>query len=366
MTRPIGLLMIATLSVVSCAGCAQLGLDKDGGDRTFRAPRVAQNTNGGFSTSTEGQLVDVPTSKKVSPQAEPRKISSNLILPPPPTDQKKLPAPPPEVKPPPQALATHLPTHLPSPNQFEDPGPSLLPIPPPGPIVPLSYDVETIGQPLKPMVEALKCFVDDRDKEALEHLKKYDAATQELLLRWLPPLALLARKKLPDMGPTEIGAIDEQVRGGLALVRQRMDLTIEKAVFCEWVKSFGNYQPVQEGHLFLASAPNRPGERAQLYVEVKNFANDKRDSFYETRFASAVEIHDSKGDRIWFYRFEDREKPIRTRTPLNDCFNHYSFFVPHLPPGTYSLTIQITDETVPERRRETRKSLEFRVGSGVR
>ena len=36
-----------------------------------------------------------------------------------------------------------------------------------------------------------------------------------------------------------------------------------------------------------------------------------RDGAYETRLASSVEIHNAKGEKIWYYSFNDRQQPVR-------------------------------------------------------
>ena len=64
---------------------------------------------------------------------------------------------------------------------------------------------------------------------------------------------------------------------------------------------------------------------------------------------------------LWYYRFDDQKQPVKSRTQLHDFFSYYWFTVPHIPPGTYTLTFQVADETSPDRRRVTSKSHEFRV-----
>src|SRR5262249_16037144 len=109
-----------------------------------------------------------------------------------------------------------------------------------------------------------------------------------------------------------------------------------------------------------------PGEPVQLYVELKNFANEYRGDAFETRLDSAVEISDTKGEKVWSHRFEDRSCPIRSRALLHDYSNNYYFFVPQLAPGNYLLTIHITDGNNEDNRRRARKTVEVRVGSSPR
>ena len=137
--------------------------------------------------------------------------------------------------------------------------------------------------------------------------------------------------------------------------------------FCEWVKAYGIYRPLPEGHGFVAPTHNRPGELVQLYVQLRNFASELSNGTYTTKLSSTVEIRpqgsDPSAKPTWFFSFDDGKQPLRSRTLLNDYFNNYSFYVPNIPPGTYTLTIQIADETRPGEQRVVRKSLEFRVTS---
>jgi hypothetical protein len=241
------------------------------------------------------------------------------------------------------------------------------PPPPPAPVTdPASprVVVSKIAPPLhrEPIVEAFQCILEDRHPEALTHLQKYDQPTQELFLRLLPPMALLTKKGLDKLAPAEVAVLNDQLQSLLTTLRPRTELAINKICFCESIKGYGNYKPLAEEHSFMASTGNRPGELVQMYVEVKNFSSELRAGVFETKLASTVEIRDGKGDQVWFHRFDDGKTPLKSRTHLNDYFNHYSFYVPNnMPPGAYKLTVEVTDETRPETRRTARKTLEFRV-----
>ena len=125
----------------------------------------------------------------------------------------------------------------------------------------------------------------------------------------------------------------------------KTELIIDNVCFCEWVKAFGNYQPMAESHVYQASTSTRPGERVQLYVELRNFDCIKTDGFYETRLASAVEIRDKDNKLVWSHNFDEKGHTIRSRSLLHDYFNNYSFYLPALPNGSYTLTIRIADQT---------------------
>jgi len=244
--------------------------------------------------------------------------------------------------------------------------PAIEPPPAPKELPPLASAPPANAVKREPLADALQCILENKHDEALRCLSAYDAETQEVFLGLLPTLSILSKKKLTELSVAAVSVLHEQLYSLIGTLRPRTPLAIAKVCYCEWVKGYGNYKPLPEGYAFAAPAANRPGEMVQLYVELRNFVNTSRHGAFETRFSSSVEICDGRGELVWSYRFEDEKQPIRSRTPLNDWYNNYSFYVPKsLPPGVYRLTIQVTDETVPESRRVARQSLEFRVGPAV-
>lgn len=219
----------------------------------------------------------------------------------------------------------------------------------------------------EPIVEALRCVLADRYSDAIEVLKAYDPATQELYIRLLPVLVGLSRNNLNKLSSPEIATLNDQLLSLLATLRPRTELTIGKACYCEWIRSYGIYKPLPDGHGFAAPSPGRHGDEVHLYVELKNFSSELRGATYETRLSSSLEIRPSNdvadSKPMWEYKFPDRKLPVSSRTMLNDYYQHYIFEVPLLPPGAYTLTLQIADETRSDIRRVARKSLEFRVNS---
>lgn len=231
---------------------------------------------------------------------------------------------------------------------------------PPG----LPVRVERPAEPKKePLVEALRCILENRPNDALQILEAYDRTTQDFFMRLLPAIAVVEKKKgLNQLRTEEVAVLHEQVHGLLWVLRPRTEFVIGKMCFCERVTGYGQYQPVPKDHVFLASSDGRPGELVQVYLELKNFCNEYRAPYHETRFAISAEIFDQKGKSWW--RDPDkgeRKQPVHSHEPLHDYCSRYTFHVPPLPPGTYLLTVRVADETQPDRRREAHKSLEFRV-----
>jgi hypothetical protein len=269
----------------------------------------------------------------------------------------------------PKEVATR-PTEKPAKVDEAPPGPRVSFTPPPvdkgEPLTAASTETAPEPKAVKPpppLVQALQCMLEDRHQEALQHLQAYDQETQEFFLRVLPTLTIFAKKRWNEVNSQEVAVLDDQLRNLLTQLRSRTELSIDKMCTCEWIKAYGIYRPLRDNHSFLAAAPGRPGDLVQLYVELRNFASELRDSFYETRLSSSVEIHDARGTLRWAFSFDDNKQPLKSLTRLHDYFNNYSFYVPELEPGTYQLTVQVVDETLPGNRRVTRKSLDFRVSA---
>jgi hypothetical protein len=250
-------------------------------------------------------------------------------------------------------------------EQLRTPAPAVSDVSPAvPPVTPQVTPTLPVPEKREPLAEAVQCVLENRHDEAVRHLQAYDPQTQDWFLRLLPALSILTKKKIQDLDSAEVAVLHEQIFSLLATLRPKTELMISKACFCEWIKGYGDYKPLAEGYAFAAPSPARPGECVQLYVELRNFASELRNGHFETRFASAVEIRDGQGEMMWSYRFDDEKQTLRSRTQLHDYHTSYSFHVPKsIPPGVYTLIVQINDETNPDARRSVRKAMEFRVAA---
>lgn len=213
----------------------------------------------------------------------------------------------------------------------------------------------------EPLIEALRAVFANRHEEALRHLKAYSAQNEEIFLRLLPVLALMSKKPVEQFTPEESATLGGQLEQLMETLRTRSDLMIRKMSYCEWVKSFGAYKELPGDYAFLAPNRNVPGELVQVYTEISNVSSRLHEGYYTTHLSGSVEIHDRRGEKVYQRRFTC-EQPVQTLTPLRDYYNTCSFYVPNnMPPGAYTLTIHVTDETLPERRRTASRSMEFRV-----
>jgi hypothetical protein len=211
----------------------------------------------------------------------------------------------------------------------------------------------------EPLVVALRCILDKHLPEAVKVLNQYDKPNQELLLYLLPLAVQLTQTPLTVAKPEDVTAIVEQLRSMAQPLQKRTELVINKICFCENIRGFGDYKPVPSGHPFQAPTAGRPGELVQVYVELSNLLVELENDVYQARLASAVAIRRHPGERpIWRHAFQDRNHLIRSWSLRHDFFNNYMFYVPNLPPGAYTLSIEVVD--VPTGRKAV-KSLKFRV-----
>lgn len=212
-----------------------------------------------------------------------------------------------------------------------------------------------------PLVEALGRMIEGRHGEALHYLQEYSAPTQDMILRLFPVMEILANKGIEQLSGPEADVVSLNLQKASDELKPRSRLVIEKAFFCQSIKSFGRYQRLPEGHAFVGPAPSRPyGEWVRLYVEFRNLAGEPRSEGYWTSLRSTVIIRNQNNTVVWEKRFED-EKPIRSESFIHDYCVPYGFYVPPLPAGVYTLTIEVIDMTRPDQPRKAEQSLEFRV-----
>jgi hypothetical protein len=214
------------------------------------------------------------------------------------------------------------------------------------------------------LVTALRCFLDKRPSDALTSLKSYDRANQEILLCLLPLAALLTEESLQQANAQKVGAVVEQLDNMGTQLRSWAALTIDQMCFCRRIETFGIFEPYPEDHQF------RPGDYVQVYAELRNLASEKRErasgeGTFVIRLASSGEIRDYAGNKV-FPRDSSRmifrrKRPVEeSQTLRHDYFDNYNFCVPDLPPGAYTLCIQVEDQgTNPPR--TAQRSVDFRV-----
>jgi hypothetical protein len=216
------------------------------------------------------------------------------------------------------------------------------------------------SRPEEPLVAALRLFLDRRSPEAIELLKSYDRASQEVLLCLLPLAVRVSDKGLDRASPQAVAATIDQLECLTIPLRPRAALRIERLCFCRSIKRFGVYEPVAEQRpTFQGGCDGRPGAHIQVYAEVENFAHEMQGSLHLTRLATSAEIRDIEGKVRWQHEFPAQADI--SRSPRHDYFIAYQFCVPpNLPPGPYTLWIQVKD-VLTQPPRSARRSLDFQV-----
>jgi hypothetical protein len=221
-------------------------------------------------------------------------------------------------------------------------------------------------------VAALRCVLEKHRDEAVGLLQRYRQADRDLLFTLLRLSGHVGERELERVPPQELALMLDQLNTLALALRLRAPLALEKVCFCRKIVTFGVYDPLGPLPEFQAETPGRPGERVQVYAEVRNFASREvvsreADPYFETFLAGALEIFNLKGERV--HQISMRPCVDRCRTLRQDYFIVFDFPLPPLPAGSYVLWVQVKDVTpgpggavTP---RVARRSLDFRVGGQV-
>ena len=203
------------------------------------------------------------------------------------------------------------------------------------------------------VVEALRCLLEKRPGDAIARLETFDKPTQDLLLRLLPLVVRLGEET--PIAPQDLAVFVEQLQGANQQLCPQAALALDRMCFCKRISKFGDYDPLPAEHSF------RPGELVQIYVEVRNFASEQSDQYFETRLASSVEVAAAGKWPGWRQDFPDKGHRDRSRSLRHDYFQSYSFCLPeNIPPGDHRLIIRVADMVTPQRL-PAERVLRFRV-----
>lgn len=202
------------------------------------------------------------------------------------------------------------------------------------------------------LLKAVQAFQQNKPDEAVECLKAYDPATQQILLSLLPAMARLSEGKLQSMKPEEMDVLLEQLTKVPNLLRSRASLRADNVRLCREVHNFAHVEPFPDRHEF------RPGDIVYLYMELANFScvPDPKGG-YTVTLASSLELKDSSGGVVW--RADPKEAADHVSTPPQDYYRNFRLSVPNVAPGTYTLAVKTTDRPTG---REATKAIEMRVG----
>jgi hypothetical protein len=199
----------------------------------------------------------------------------------------------------------------------------------------------------EPLVVALRAYLQKRPVDALEALRCYKKANQDILLVALPFAARLTEGDIDKVPPREAAELADMVQGVEERLRQRAALRIEKMLFCRQIDDFGEFAPreaVNGMPTFEGGAGDQPGETVRVYVELRNVSSKQRGDSYETRLAGSIELLDFEGHSAYKKDFPPEQH--RGQSARHDFFVNCSFSVPRrIPPGRYTLRVEVRDIT---------------------
>jgi hypothetical protein len=239
------------------------------------------------------------------------------------------------------------------------------PTPDPQPSLPAPVAEAKPPVPEDLLVAALRCAREKHPEEAQRLVQKLDREDRDLLFALIRLTAGIGEKELQKMSAEQLAGSLEQLHQILEQLRQRAPLTLDKVCFCQKIDGFGQYEPLTPPHKFQAGSDGQPGERVQVYVEVRNFSSVARQGQYETRLSSSLEILDEQGQNV--VTMMPEPSTDLSQTPRQDYFLNFQFHVPaKLAQGWYRLWVTVRDATpatAGEKKavRVARRSLDFRV-----
>ncbi len=212
------------------------------------------------------------------------------------------------------------------------------------------------------LFQALRAFQNNQPEEALEHLKRLDAANHELLVYLLPLMVRLADGGSKALPPEELATMIDRLQAASSMLKSRATLRADRVCFCRSVRRFGDVDSYEASHEF------RAGDMVSLYAELKNFTCElvaaptqagaaAPAQGWRIRLAPKLEIRDASNKFVWR---TDLEKTDFAQSPPADYYHTYRFCVPDkLPPGVYTFWLTIVDKPTG---RVVRKPVEMRIG----
>jgi hypothetical protein len=279
------------------------------------------------------------------------------------------------------SLSTNSSPKLGEPVAAEPPRPREPPPDPPQPPPQPAAEITLTAVPVRtdpPTVEALRCLMDKRSpEEALSRLDSCDPADREVLRELLLVTARLGDRDAPRPSPAEMAQLVEQMERLARALRPRAALVLDKLCFCRprSIDTFGVFEPRKDDRPFRAGGPGTPGEHVQVYAEVRNFTSRPAGDHFETVLQGKLMIDggqwqgDDSRSRHKAVEFTLSPCTDKSRTPRQDFFVNLHFDVPPgLPPGFYTLWVEVADVTpAPDGSRcpprVARRSLDFRVAA---
>jgi hypothetical protein len=213
-----------------------------------------------------------------------------------------------------------------------------------------------------PLVLAMDFLLKNKPDEALKQVQRCSPPNQEMYMRLLSILVGLHDTPVNRQPPNQVSILQNQLYEVGRLLRAHSDLIIDTMCLCERIDGFGQYTRKRDGYAYKAGIGKQWGEQVNVYLELRNMTSELRDHYFTTNLNGKVTILDNQGMQVWTYNYRKLEKPLLSLMPRFDCYRSYDFFVPAMPPGKYTLTMEIVDETC-QPYRVAQKSVEFNVAA---
>jgi hypothetical protein len=245
------------------------------------------------------------------------------------------------------------------------------PVPQPPPPKAVEQSPEVTAQPHSapqlppdpPAVAALRAYLDPTSDAARELFARLSETDRFVLDTLAFVVARAGTGKLEHATPAEIDQVLKQAELLEGKLRPRGSLALGQVCFTRHIEGFGAYEPLPAPDgcpVFLGGLEGRPGERVQVYVEVRNFGSRKVGPYWETALASALEVRSMNVVNDPDCRVLRRPaRPDRSLSQRQDYFLNIQFHVPpRLPRGRYQLRVTVTDDITS---RSASGILDFRV-----
>src|SRR5262245_51877822 len=144
----------------------------------------------------------------------------------------------------------------------------------------------------------MRCALTKPPEEPRNRPDKYDKGDRELLFALLNLTAGVGEREIEKLSPEQVGKALDHLATLSTQLRRKAPLSLDHASFCQTIEGYGRYERVPPRHEFQAGCDGRPGERVQVYAEVRNFTSRLVGDQYETALESKLEIRDAQRRKV--------------------------------------------------------------------
>ena len=175
----------------------------------------------------------------------------------------------------------------------------------------------------------------DRLDDAVANVESLDEPQREGFKQAMFGLGMWLSPDEARRAPLRTAKVLRSLREATTELAAASKLELRNLVFCERVEQFGWYTEFPRNEF-------RPKQQVILYVEVENFAAEKKAPGYETELQGSYQIFDAGGRIV-----AERQLPLdreMCRNYRRDYFLAYPMYLPDsIEPGRYRLELTIED-----------------------